>query len=119
MPCLPDYTAKILPTTSLRAYNDPVKFRFVINIVHRLNGPPSFNNSDFITAFTQSFLSFARFYDPNDKFTPDIKPTWPLWTNIPAEMTFNRTESNKPLIQTRKTDPALLDRCRYVLRIMN
>ncbi|EIN14592.1 alpha/beta-hydrolase [Punctularia strigosozonata HHB-11173 SS5] len=76
------------------------------------NGPPPFNNSDFLTAFSQSFMSLTRFLDTNVKFTPDIKPDWPVFANGTTEMLFNKTEAGEPLVQTITTSPALLGRCR-------
>ncbi|KAH0833389.1 Alpha/Beta hydrolase protein [Lanmaoa asiatica] len=45
--------------------------------------PPSYNNTQFITAFTQSFMSLAKYYDVNTKL---IRPTSrPTGTNITSE----------------------------------
>ncbi|TFY61377.1 hypothetical protein EVJ58_g4549 [Rhodofomes roseus] len=70
-----------------------------------------YNNSEFITSFSQSFLSVVRSLNPNDKFIPDLTPAWAIWTNDTTEMQFNVTASGDPVIETITTDPALLDRC--------
>jgi hypothetical protein len=71
----------------------------------------SFNNSAFINAFTQGFLSFAANLDPNDKLRPSITPRWGMWTGAETEMVFNRTSDNLPLIAPERTSQALLERC--------
>ncbi|KAH9833434.1 alpha/beta-hydrolase [Rhodofomes roseus] len=73
--------------------------------------PPAYNNSEFITSFSQSFLSVVRSLNPNDKFIPDLTPAWSIWANDATEMQFNVTASGDPVIETITTDPALLERC--------
>ena len=73
--------------------------------------PPAYNNSQLITAFSQSFLSVVRSMDPNDKFYTDLKPEWSVWQNGTTEMLFNVTSTGGAVVHTTKTDPALLERC--------
>lgn len=73
--------------------------------------PPAYNNSQLITAFSQSFLSVVRSMDPNDKFYTDLKPEWSVWQNGTTEMLFNVTSTGGAVVHTTTTDPALLERC--------
>ncbi|KAH0833387.1 Alpha/Beta hydrolase protein [Lanmaoa asiatica] len=76
--------------------------------------PPSYNNTQFITAFTQSFMSLAKYYDVNTKFDPtNITPSWSKYYVGETEMIFNRTEAGAPVIMPIKTDPRLLQRCAF------
>ncbi|KAF8879332.1 Alpha/Beta hydrolase protein [Gymnopilus junonius] len=75
--------------------------------------PPPFQNQDFINAFAESFMNFARFLDPNVKWNPmDVTPTWKLW-NGSNEMLFNSTDTGAPDIRSIKTSAMLLERCRF------
>ncbi|KAG6372189.1 Alpha/Beta hydrolase protein [Boletus reticuloceps] len=79
------------------------------------SGPPPYNNTQFITAFAQSFISLARYYDVNVKFDPDnITPYWNKYYMGETEMLFNRTEAGAPVVLPIKTDPTLHERCTYV-----
>jgi acetylcholinesterase len=63
-------------------------------------------------AFQQAFLSTAISLDPNDHFDPtNITPYWPSWLQGHAEMLFNKTDDDKPVVQTFTTDPGLVGRC--------
>ncbi|KAJ7587111.1 Alpha/Beta hydrolase protein [Mycena floridula] len=73
---------------------------------------PVFNNTDFMKAFSHSFLSFAMFLDPNIKVEPTITPKWDKWTSN-EEMVFNVTAEGLPSVVPMTTDPALLERCRF------
>ncbi|KAF7346477.1 Carboxylic ester hydrolase [Mycena sanguinolenta] len=73
-----------------------------------------FNNTDFINAFTQGFLSFAVNLDPNVKVRPSIAPVWRKWSRgAETEMLFNKTELNTPDIAPVNTSSALLTRCDF------
>jgi len=75
-------------------------------------GSPTFNNTAFMKAFQQAFLSTAIFLDTNDHFDPtDITPYWPSWSQGHTEMLFNKTDNDEPLVQTFRTDPGVLARC--------
>ncbi|TFY71846.1 hypothetical protein EVG20_g1153 [Dentipellis fragilis] len=77
--------------------------------------PPTFNNTDFATAFQQGFLNTIRALNPNHKFEPTITPNWPSWGIGHAEMLFNQTAEadSKPVVQAITTDPAQLARCAF------
>ncbi|KAJ7795580.1 hypothetical protein B0H14DRAFT_2391488, partial [Mycena olivaceomarginata] len=71
-----------------------------------------FNNTAFITTFTQGFVSFAAHLDPNAKLRPSIAPVWRRWSRgAQTELVFNQTESGAPHIAPSKTSSALLERC--------
>ncbi|KAJ6508688.1 Alpha/Beta hydrolase protein [Mycena sanguinolenta] len=72
-----------------------------------------YNNSDFINAFTQGFLSFVVNLNPNDKLRPSITPPWAKWSTLFTEMLFNRTEGGEPYIAPFRTSSALLVRCAF------
>ncbi|KAG6830004.1 hypothetical protein H0H92_002695 [Tricholoma furcatifolium] len=76
------------------------------------NGPPLFNNTDFIKAFAQIFTDFAISLDPNDKVSSTITPAWGRWEGQ-TEMLFNRTESGLPDVRAIQTSSALLERCQF------
>lgn len=59
-------------------------------------------------------MSMVLFLDTNDKFTSDIKPEWPLFSQGNTEMLFNKTDSGLPVVELVTTDPALLGRCKWV-----
>jgi hypothetical protein len=70
-----------------------------------------YNNTAFINAFTQGFVSFAVNLDPNAKLRPSITPVWQKWSPAETEMRFNETELGAPHIVPVKTSNALLNRC--------
>ncbi|KAF7346430.1 Carboxylic ester hydrolase [Mycena sanguinolenta] len=72
-----------------------------------------YNNSNFINAFTQGFLSFVVNLNPNDKLRPSITPPWAKWSTLMTEMLFNRTEGGEPYIAPFRTSSALLVRCAF------
>ncbi|KAG1739930.1 Alpha/Beta hydrolase protein [Suillus paluster] len=75
---------------------------------------PAYNNSQFITAFSNSFLAMAMYETPDDRYTPgDITPSWNSWRHDFTEMMFNKTSAGAPDVYTFKTDMALLERCAY------
>ncbi|KAJ7058688.1 Alpha/Beta hydrolase protein [Mycena amicta] len=82
------------------------------------NGP-SFNNTDFIEAFSQSFTDFAISLDPNAKTSPTILPQWVPWTdsaNGETEMLFNKTSAGVPVVQATtltRSQSGLLTRCAF------
>ncbi|KAJ7132402.1 Alpha/Beta hydrolase protein [Mycena epipterygia] len=76
--------------------------------------PARFNNTAFINAFTQGFLSFAVNLDPNIKLRPIITPVWRKWSlAADSEMVFNRTEVGAPWIAAAPPSDALLSRCEF------
>ncbi|KAG8212817.1 Alpha/Beta hydrolase protein [Butyriboletus roseoflavus] len=79
-----------------------------------LVGTSSYNNTQFITAFSQSFMSLAKYYDVNIKFDPtNITPDWNKYYIEKTEMLFNRTEAGEPLVVPIHTDSKLLERCGF------
>ncbi|KAH0833388.1 Alpha/Beta hydrolase protein [Lanmaoa asiatica] len=75
---------------------------------------PSYPSTQFITAFTQSFMSLAKYYDVNTKFdSTNITPCWNEYYIGETEMVFNRTEAGAPMIMPIQTDPRLLQRCAF------
>ncbi|KAJ7470977.1 Alpha/Beta hydrolase protein [Mycena latifolia] len=75
---------------------------------------PSFNNTAFINAFAQSFISFAISLDPNVKVDPaTITPHWNLFDVGNTEMLFNETATGAPDVRAIKTSNALLERCLF------
>jgi carboxylesterase type B len=81
------------------------------------NGPP-YNNSQFITAFSNSFMAMAMFETPDDRYTlGDITPSWRPWSYDSTEMKFNETSAGVPDVHTITTDSALLERCAYWLNV--
>ncbi|KAG0708779.1 Alpha/Beta hydrolase protein [Suillus ampliporus] len=75
---------------------------------------PAYNNSQFITAFSNSFMAMTMYKTPDDRYTPgDITPFWNSWRNGSTEMMFNETSAGAPDVYTFKTDIALLERCAY------
>ncbi|KAJ7683194.1 Alpha/Beta hydrolase protein [Mycena rosella] len=74
---------------------------------------PSYQNRDFINAFTQTFTSFAISQDPNMKINPaTITPRWEKWDLGHTEMLFNET-AGVPVVKPVMTSNALLERCRF------
>lgn len=83
------------------------------DVAYYFGGTTTFNNPDFIKAFSHSFLSFVRFLNPNEKFQSTITPAvWPIFSAGHTEMLFNETDAGQPLIKTITTDSALLERCK-------
>ncbi|KAF8158883.1 Alpha/Beta hydrolase protein [Mycena galopus ATCC 62051] len=79
-----------------------------------------YNNSDFINAFQQGFLSFVANLNPNDKLRPSITPEWSMWSTAErTEMLFNRTESGEPYVAPVDTSTALLLRCAFWKLVRN
>ncbi|KAG9316092.1 Alpha/Beta hydrolase protein [Chiua virens] len=78
------------------------------------SNPPPYNNTQFITAFAQSFMSLAKYYDVNRKFDPtNITPYWDKYDIGETEMLFNRTAADVPVVVPFRTDPAQLQRCAF------
>ncbi|EGN99360.1 hypothetical protein SERLA73DRAFT_108823 [Serpula lacrymans var. lacrymans S7.3] len=86
------------------------------DVAYYFNNPaPPYNNTQFITAFSESFLSFVMSLDVNTKFDPtNITPYWDEYYIGETEMLFNETEAGVPLVVPVKTKPELLERCAYV-----
>ncbi|KAJ7125538.1 Alpha/Beta hydrolase protein [Mycena crocata] len=77
-------------------------------------GTPSFNNTQFINAFAQSFTSFIVNLDPNIKVDPaTITPHWDMFNVQDTEMLFNRTVAGAPVVEPITTSDALLQRCQF------
>ncbi|KAG1875450.1 Alpha/Beta hydrolase protein [Suillus subalutaceus] len=75
---------------------------------------PLYNNSQFITSFSNSFMAMAMFETPDHRYTPgDITPSWETWSQGFTEMIFNETSEGAPDVYISKTDMALLERCTY------
>jgi len=72
---------------------------------------PRFNNSEFNSS--QSFLNLVITMDPNIKW--DLSNTLPQWSQWieedPAEMLFNRTAMDVPILELKKTSERLQNRC--------
>ena len=112
----PHTTLRISYTTSTGTPH-PLSLQRILNgpWYHRSPSTPAYNNTQFITAFSQSFMSLAKYYDVNTKFDPtNITPYWNKYYKEGTEMLFNRTEAGEPVITPIKTDPKLLERCGYV-----
>ncbi|KAH7906562.1 Alpha/Beta hydrolase protein [Hygrophoropsis aurantiaca] len=76
--------------------------------------PPPYNNTAFINAFSESFLSFVMTGNVNDKFDPtNITPYWNEYFIGETEMLFNETEAAQPYVVPVTTDPGLLERCAF------
>ncbi|KAK1234058.1 hypothetical protein PQX77_002752, partial [Marasmius sp. AFHP31] len=79
-----------------------------------LGSPITFNNTDFVNAFAQSFVSFAISLDPNVKVDPsNITPQWDLYSLSNDEMVFNKTVDDLPDIRPIETNKDLLARCSF------
>ncbi|KAJ7163554.1 Alpha/Beta hydrolase protein [Mycena crocata] len=74
---------------------------------------PVFNNTAFIDAFAQTFISFAISLDPNVKVSQTITPKWNRWAQGKTEMRFNKTEGDEPDVRAVKTQDKLLERCKF------
>ncbi|KAJ7051977.1 Alpha/Beta hydrolase protein [Mycena amicta] len=79
---------------------------------------PTFQNTAFINAFAQIFTAFAISQNPNvdvDPANPTITPQWGVWLqgHGRTEMLFNKTDANAPVVETVKTNGALLERCAF------
>ncbi|KAF7365111.1 Carboxylic ester hydrolase [Mycena venus] len=73
-----------------------------------------YNNTAFINAFSQAFVSFAVNLNPNEKLRPSIAPSWPQWSDTAeTEMIFNKTEFGAPQITLATTSSVLLQRCEF------
>ncbi|KAH7903614.1 hypothetical protein BJ138DRAFT_1120210 [Hygrophoropsis aurantiaca] len=85
------------------------------DVAYYFNNPaPAYNNTQFIDAFSQSFLSLAMYYNVNAKYDPtNITPYWDEYYIGETEMLFNRTEDYVPVVMTVTTDPSLLQRCAF------
>ncbi|KAG1888838.1 Alpha/Beta hydrolase protein [Suillus subluteus] len=94
-------------------HGDDVQYYFT-----SYGGGPPYNNSQFITAFSNSFMAMVMFETPDDRYTPgDITPSWTSWQYDLTEMKFNETFAGAPYVHTLKTDSALLERCAYWLNV--
>ncbi|KAJ7122163.1 Alpha/Beta hydrolase protein [Mycena epipterygia] len=81
---------------------------------------PPFDNTAFIDAFAQSFISFAISLDPNIKVDPTtITPTWDLFGVGNTEMLFNKTDAGMSVVHTITTSNALLERCLFWESVTN
>ena len=81
------------------------------------SSPPPYDNAEFITAFSEAFLSLVKYYDVNTKFDPsNITPQWVMYAygGNGTEMLFNRTEGGAPVVEPIGTDPAVIQRCACV-----
>ncbi|KAI3615376.1 cephalosporin esterase, partial [Moniliophthora roreri] len=88
----------------------------VTNPSTRIGAPVSFNNTDFLKAFSQSFLSFVISQNPNNKLdASNITPPWRLYNQGQTEMMFNKTADNLPDVRPVTTGRELLERCRQVI----
>jgi len=87
------------------------------NPYSHLNGyfreSPGYDNTQFITAFSNSFMAMAMYETPDHRYTPgDITPSWDSWlNNNNIEMMFNKTPAGLPDVHTFITDEDLLNRC--------
>ncbi|KAH7908532.1 Alpha/Beta hydrolase protein [Hygrophoropsis aurantiaca] len=75
---------------------------------------PPYNNSQFITAFSGGFLSFATSMDVNQKvYADDITPQWNSWSEGMTQMLFNETTARAPVVQPTTTSADVLARCAF------
>ncbi|KAL0065737.1 hypothetical protein AAF712_007220 [Marasmius tenuissimus] len=73
-----------------------------------------FNNTNFIDAFAQSFISFAISLNPNVKVDPStITPQWDLYDLANNKMMFNKTVDDLPDIRLVGTSEDFLERCSF------
>jgi len=78
------------------------------------NTTPPYDNPAFVASYVQSYMSFARFWDVNEKFDSiNITPNWEPYSNGSTEMLFNHTEEGVPVIQPITTDGWLVERCSF------
>ncbi|KAG7095864.1 hypothetical protein E1B28_006556 [Marasmius oreades] len=92
---------------------DPALHGQDVNYYLPFGRPPPFNNTDFVKAFSQSFLSFVISLDPNVKFdSSNITPHWKLYNEGETEMVFNRT-GDAPDVHTVTTDCEFRKRCSF------
>ncbi|KAF9255238.1 alpha/beta-hydrolase [Marasmius fiardii PR-910] len=76
--------------------------------------PINFNDTDFIEAFAQSFMSFACHLNPDVNMTASIiTPHWDAYQPNDVEMVFNKTLDNKPDIKSGTSNPGVLERCGF------
>ncbi|KAF7424798.1 hypothetical protein PC9H_010109 [Pleurotus ostreatus] len=76
--------------------------------------PRPFDDPDFSTSFTQSFLDFVLNLDPNVKVNGrNLTPHWNRYSPFDSEMIFNRTEEGQLNIHSGSTDVELLERCAF------
>lgn len=98
-------TSSLLPTLSRPAgpYHHPSP-----------SFPPPYNNTQFITPFSQSFMSLPKYYDVNTKFDlTNITPYCKEYHTGGTKMLFNLTEAGEPVVTPVQTDPTLLERRGY------
>ncbi|KAG0691864.1 hypothetical protein DFH29DRAFT_1074177 [Suillus ampliporus] len=82
------------------------------DILYYFTSGSAYNNSQFTTAFSNSFMAMVMHETPDDRYTPgDITPSWTSWRNGSTEMMFNETSAGVPDIYPFKTDIAVLERC--------
>jgi len=114
LPFLRPFTVSILPTTGLGEPPLRIYTTFLLSwhISISVGFSVTYNNTEFVDAFAQSFISFAISLDPNVKIDPTITPQWDLYSTYNGEMLFNRTADGKPDVRLVKTDDGLLQRCR-------
>ncbi|KAJ8592162.1 alpha/beta-hydrolase [Rhizopogon salebrosus TDB-379] len=75
---------------------------------------PAYNNSQFITAFSNSFMAMVMYDTPDQRYTSgDITPSWNSWPRGFTEMIFNDTSTGVPNIYTSQTNMTLQTRCAY------
>ncbi|KAJ7662010.1 alpha/beta-hydrolase [Mycena polygramma] len=74
----------------------------------------TYNNTQFVDAFAQSFTAFVMSQDPNVKVSDTILPRWDRWDPVGrTEMLFNRTDTGVPDLRQVTTSDALLERCNF------
>ncbi|KAL0956408.1 hypothetical protein HGRIS_002556 [Hohenbuehelia grisea] len=78
-------------------------------------GTRTYNNTDFIAAFDDSFFNFIKFLDLNARPTQhDITPRWATYSDARrTEMLFNETSAGAPRIRPIVTSTSLLERCQF------
>ncbi|KAJ7149023.1 Alpha/Beta hydrolase protein [Mycena crocata] len=94
------YSSALLTTSRRDA--GPADGRFAV--------PPTVEDSAFLDAFRQSFMSTAIFMDPNIRIHTSILPVWTPWGENHTEMKFGQSKEG-PFIQVFNSDPDLLERC--------
>ncbi|KAG0692418.1 Alpha/Beta hydrolase protein, partial [Suillus ampliporus] len=88
------------------------------DILYYFTSGAAYNNSQFTTAFSNSFMAMVMYETPDDRYTPgDITPPWTSWVNDSTEMMFNETSAGAPAVYPFKTDIAVLERCAYWLNV--
>ena len=78
--------------------------------------PYDSSTSQFVTAFSGSFLAMVKSGNPGNKYesVDRLPSSWNDWASDGAEMIFNMTSSGELDVYVSTTDSGLSNRCRRV-----